>query len=94
MLNQLRDPSLLKSACLIDGVWLAADDGTMLDVTNPATGAVIGTVPNMAQGETQRAIDAADRAFRGWRRETADSRALVLRRIHPADSNRRRMRLR
>ncbi len=80
MLNQLRDPSLLKSACLIDGVWLAADDGTMLDVTNPATGAVIGTVPNMAQGETQRAIDAADRAFRGWRRETADSRALVLRR--------------
>lgn len=80
MLNQLRDPSLLKSACLIDGVWLAADDGTMLDVTNPATGAVIGTVPNMAQGETQRAIDAADRAFRSWRRETADSRALVLRR--------------
>ncbi|MBN8758480.1 MULTISPECIES: NAD-dependent succinate-semialdehyde dehydrogenase [unclassified Variovorax] len=80
MLNQLRDPSLLKSACLVNGVWLAADNGTTLDVTNPSTGAVIGTVPNMAQAETQRAIDAADRAFRGWRRETADSRAMVLRR--------------
>jgi succinate-semialdehyde dehydrogenase/glutarate-semialdehyde dehydrogenase len=80
MLNQLRDPSLLKSACLIDGVWLAADDGTTLDVTNPAHGGVIATVPNMGQAETGRAIDAASRAFETWKAQPAEARASVLHR--------------
>lgn len=80
MLNQLRDPSLLKSACLFDGVWQAADDATTLAVTNPADGSVIAQVPNMGQAETQRAIDAASRAFQSWKAQSADARALVLRR--------------
>lgn len=80
MLNQLRDPSLLKSLCLIDNTWLAADDGTTIDVNNPATGEILGTVPNMGKAETQRAIDAAQRAFTSWKSQTADARALVLRR--------------
>ncbi len=80
MLNQLRDPSLLKSTCLIDGVWLAADDATTLDVTNPADGGVIATVPNMAQVETLRTIDAASRAFAAWKAQPAEARALVLHR--------------
>lgn len=31
---------------LIDGAWVEADSRQSIDVTNPATGAVIGTVPN------------------------------------------------
>jgi len=78
MLNQLRDPGLLKSTCLIDGVWIGADNTTSLDVTNPADGRFIATVPNMGGNETARAIEAASRAFVMWKAETAEARAKVL----------------
>ena len=35
----------MKQANLIGGDWVAADSGETIDVTNPATGDVIGTVP-------------------------------------------------
>ena len=55
--------SLLLEANLIDGAWTGADSGSAIDVTNPATGEVIGTVPNCGAEETGRAIEAAARAF-------------------------------
>ncbi len=42
---QLKDPSLLRQQAYINGEWTDADSGTTLAVTNPATGAQIGTVP-------------------------------------------------
>lgn len=78
MLNTLRDTALLPQRCLIDGQWLSADDGTTLDVNNPATGEVVATVPNMGAAETLRAIDTADVAFAEWKLQTADTRAAVL----------------
>jgi succinate-semialdehyde dehydrogenase/glutarate-semialdehyde dehydrogenase len=75
----LKDPSLLRDTCLIDGKWVAADGGGTITVTNPATGAVIGTVPNMGAAETRRAIAAADAAWPAWRAKTAKERAGVLR---------------
>lgn len=77
----LSDPSLLQNQCLIDGTWRDADDGATLDVTNPATGAVIGTVPKMGAAETRRAIEAAEAAMPVWRAKTAKERAQVLRRL-------------
>src|SRR4029077_15018015 len=47
---------------------------------NPATGATLGTVPRLGRAETRAAIDAAARAFPGWRRKTAKERAIVMRR--------------
>ena len=41
---QLRDPSLLKNLCLIDGQWLAAKDGATIEVSNPATGELLVAV--------------------------------------------------
>ncbi len=79
MLN-LRDPGLLRQRCYLDGQWLAADDGGEIDVTNPATGLKLGTVPRMGAGETRRAIEAASRALPAWRGRTARERAVVLRR--------------
>ncbi|MEQ6309990.1 NAD-dependent succinate-semialdehyde dehydrogenase [Delftia acidovorans] len=76
----LRDPSLLKNLCLIDGQWLAADDGSRIDVHNPATGESVGHVPRMGEAETQRAIAAAERAFALWKQQTAEARARLLQR--------------
>jgi succinate-semialdehyde dehydrogenase / glutarate-semialdehyde dehydrogenase len=76
----LKDPALLRQACYIDGAWVAADDGATADVTNPADGSKIGTIPLMGATETHRAIDAANAAWAGWRAKTAKDRAAILRR--------------
>ncbi len=74
----LSDPALLRSQCYIDGAWCDAAEGGALDVTNPANGAVIGTVPKMGAGETALAIGAAEKALPAWRAKTAKERAAVL----------------
>ena len=76
---QLKDPSLLRQQAYLNGEWCDADDGSTIDVTNPATGEVLGTVPRMGAEETKRAIAAADRAWSGWRKKTAKERSAVLR---------------
>lgn len=53
----------MKEANLVGGDWIAADSGKTIDVTNPATGEVIGIVPASGKAETERAIAAADAAF-------------------------------
>jgi succinate-semialdehyde dehydrogenase/glutarate-semialdehyde dehydrogenase len=76
----LKDPSLLRQHCYVDGAWIGADGGGTIDVTNPATGEQIGTVPNAGAAETRRAIEAASRAFPAWAAKTAKERAAILRR--------------
>ena len=78
MALQLRDPGLLKNLCLIDGQWLAAGDGSRIEVNNPATGELLAAVPGMGAVETQAAIEAAERAFFEWKSRTAEQRAAVL----------------
>jgi succinate-semialdehyde dehydrogenase / glutarate-semialdehyde dehydrogenase len=75
----LKDPSLLRQQCYINGKWVDADSGKAIDVTNPATGEVLGTVPNMGAAETRRAIEAANAAWPDWRKKTAKERANILR---------------
>jgi succinate-semialdehyde dehydrogenase/glutarate-semialdehyde dehydrogenase len=76
----LKDVSLLKNQCYIDGKWTAADSAAVREVRNPATGELLATVPFAGVAETRRAIEAAGRAFGPWRARTADERAKVLRR--------------
>lgn len=78
----LADPGLLRSRCLIDGQWLNSDGGASCPVVNPATGAVLGVVPDMGAAETARAIDAAYAAFPAWAKRSAKERAQVLRRLY------------
>ena len=59
----------------VDGEWGPAASGETVETTSPATGEVIGTVPQGDRGDAQRAIDAANRAFEGWSRLTAFERA-------------------
>jgi len=76
---QLKDPSLLRQQCYIDGKWVDADDSKTLAVYNPADGQQIGTVPGMGVAETKRAIDAANAAWPAWRARTAKERSNILR---------------
>ncbi len=74
----------LLQANLIGGAWTGAADGGTIDVTNPATGAVLGTVPNCGAGETEAAIAAAKAAFAGWSRSDLMLRVGLLQKLHDA----------
>src|SRR5687767_13345523 len=76
----LTDQRLFREASYIDGGWVSARSGATIAVDDPATGAVIGTVPRLGAVETREAINAAARAFPEWRGKTAKARAAVLRR--------------
>jgi succinate-semialdehyde dehydrogenase/glutarate-semialdehyde dehydrogenase len=77
---KLTDAALLRHDALIDGTWVSANGGRTITVTDPASGEVLGTVPDMAGSETRQAIEAAEKAFPGWRAKTARERAVIIRR--------------
>jgi succinate-semialdehyde dehydrogenase/glutarate-semialdehyde dehydrogenase len=79
---QLNDPSLLRQQAYVNGQWCDADNGATIAVTNPATGEVIGAVPNMGAAETRRAIEGANAAWPAWRKKTAKERSAILRKWH------------
>lgn len=76
---QLSDPKLLRHQCYVDGKWTPANSGETFDVTNPATGAVIASVPSFGADETRAAIAAAEKAYPAWRAKTGKERAALLR---------------
>ncbi|TNE42279.1 MAG: NAD-dependent succinate-semialdehyde dehydrogenase [Sphingomonadales bacterium] len=78
----LADPSLLLDKAFIAGKWVGAAAGQVLEVTNPATGAVIGTTPDCDGADTERAIDAAAAAFPAWRARTAAERCAIVEEWH------------
>jgi succinate-semialdehyde dehydrogenase/glutarate-semialdehyde dehydrogenase len=71
---------LLLTRAYVDAAWLDADGGETFDVSNPATGEVLASVPRMGAAETRRAIVAAQRALPGWRGMLAADRARIMRR--------------
>ncbi len=62
----------------IDGAWVEAESGDRFEVTNPATGAVIGDVPDGGAVDAEKAVAAADAAFGAWASTTAYERADLL----------------
>lgn len=71
-----------KEANLVGGEWIAADNGEMREIFNPATDEVIGAVPKSGKVETRRAIEAAHETFESFKNTTAKERAEILRRMH------------
>ncbi|NBC22426.1 MAG: succinate-semialdehyde dehydrogenase [Gammaproteobacteria bacterium] len=78
----LKDKSLLKTQAYIDGAWVDADDGAVNKITNPSTGETIAEVAKCGAKETERAVDAAERAQKDWARRTAKERSQLLRRFY------------
>ena len=68
---------------LIGGAWRGSDGGTF-EVTNPASGEVVGTVPNATTDDLREAIDAAEAALPAWRAMTGRERGAILRRAAAA----------
>ncbi|MBN9206262.1 MAG: NAD-dependent succinate-semialdehyde dehydrogenase [Methylibium petroleiphilum] len=75
-LATLADPTLLKTAALIDGTWV--DRGERFAVTDPATGLELAQVANLGAADAEAALAAAARAWPAWRAKTAKERASVL----------------
>jgi succinate-semialdehyde dehydrogenase/glutarate-semialdehyde dehydrogenase len=76
---QLTARSLFRQQCYINGQWQNADDDSVIEVMNPATNEVVGTVPKMGTAETRRAIEAAQAAWPEWREMTGKERGAILR---------------
>ncbi|TCU19961.1 NADP-dependent succinate-semialdehyde dehydrogenase [Rhizobium sullae] len=76
---QINDPALFRQAALVGTNWIEADPSNAIEVTNPATGEVIGRVPKLGAAETREAIVAAERAQKEWSARTAKERSTILR---------------
>ena len=61
----------------VNGKWVSAASGKTFDVVNPATGVVVGTVPDMDANDTQKAIEAASQTFQTWQHTTAKVGSLM-----------------
>lgn len=75
----LSDKTLFKEQCYINGKWVNAQSGKTFEVHDPATGKVIGTMPEMDKHDTNDAIKAASDALVSYRKTTARQRAEILR---------------
>ena len=76
---ELEDVSLFREQCYVNGAWMNAEDGEVIEVNNPATGEIAGTVPSLKQAETRAAIEAANAAWADWRKKTGKERCNILR---------------
>jgi succinate-semialdehyde dehydrogenase/glutarate-semialdehyde dehydrogenase len=74
---KLKNASLLKTGLFINNSWTAA--GKTFPVTNPVNGSKIADVADGGEAETLAAIDAADKALKGWAGKAAKDRAAILR---------------
>src|SRR5271170_64997 len=63
----------------VDGAWTRATAGRFLDVMNPATGEPVGKVAHADKADLDRALEAADRGFKAWRKVSAFERSKIMR---------------
>ena len=76
---QLKDVSLFIQSCLIGGDWITRAD---MEVIDPATGGILGRLPDCTAQETEAAIVAAELAMKTWKARTHADRAALLMRWH------------
>ena len=79
-LNRLRDKTLFRELAYIDGRWVAGEKAETFAVSDPATGARLARVASLGEAQTMFAIDAAEKAFPGWRNRLPQERSALLRR--------------
>src|SRR3984885_3926820 len=62
----------------IDGEWIGAGSRRTHRAINPANGATLGELPLVDTADLDRALQAADRGYRLWKKSTAEERGRVL----------------
>ncbi|MGH7105124.1 MAG: NAD-dependent succinate-semialdehyde dehydrogenase [Acetobacteraceae bacterium] len=73
---------LLRDRNLIGGVWRAAREDAWLEVVDPASGEMVGRVPDSGAADARDAAYAASEALPAWRATTARFRAQLLKQWH------------
>ena len=73
----------------IAGQWVESESGARMDATSPATGETLGSVPEGTREDAERAIAAANAAWRGWAARSAFERAEAMERIATVVAERR-----
>jgi succinate-semialdehyde dehydrogenase/glutarate-semialdehyde dehydrogenase len=68
----------MRQAAFVAGAWITSD--AAIEVRNPATGEVLGTVPDLGREAALEAVAAAEAAFPAWAARTARERSRILRR--------------
>jgi len=63
----------------IDGNWVKASGAKTQEVMNPATSKPIGELAHASRGDLDKALAAADKGFKSWRKVSAYERGKVLR---------------
>ncbi|HJZ31306.1 MAG TPA: NAD-dependent succinate-semialdehyde dehydrogenase [Hyphomicrobiaceae bacterium] len=63
----------------IDGQWVEASGAKTQEVVNPATSKPIGALGHASKGDLDKALAAADKGFKTWRRVSAYERGKILR---------------
>jgi succinate-semialdehyde dehydrogenase/glutarate-semialdehyde dehydrogenase len=81
LIERSREASMTYSdvSLFIDGSWSKAGERPQIDILNPATGDRIGSVENATRTDLDRALAAADRAFRSWSKVSAFERYKIMR---------------
>src|SRR5690349_22345472 len=74
---------------MIDGAWTKGANGRTIPVVNPATEEVIGQVAHAEKSDLDRALAAADKGFKQWRKVAAYERYKIMRKA--ADLMRQRL---
>ena len=75
---KLSNPDLLKQQCFIKDGWHIASDEATLDVSNPFSGDIIGTVPSLTTDDVNDAVAASHEAQITWAANTPKERAELL----------------
>lgn len=75
---QLKNPDLFRQQSYVNGQWVNASSGKSFDVTNPATGEVIGTVPDHSVQDYSGAIKDAKNAFESFKHTSNRERSKML----------------
>ena len=78
----LKDKSLFKQKCFINGEWVNSKSGSTFDVKNPSDLSIIGKMPNCSKEDTVNAIECAYNSFNSWKNKTGKERSLLIRRWH------------
>jgi len=77
----IAEHTVKRALMLVDGKWVAAADGRLLGVENPATRAAIAEVPRGGAEDVDRAVRAAARAFESWKTVAPRERGKLLLKI-------------
>lgn len=71
--------SLVKDKAFVNGKWIVGSQNQKFEVDNPATGQVVGSVPNLSVSDVEEAINYSAAAFQKWKTTTPKERSDLLR---------------